>query len=374
MIAAVGDVLVNRPDPPSIFDRIGTQLSSADIAFCQLEAPYSNRGSRGSSGPRGAVANDVSNYVALPAAGFDVVSVASNHIGDWGEDAMLDVISRLRRDGIQPIGAGASIEEARQPAVLVRNGTTIAFLGYCSVAPSGYYAGHNRSGVAPMRALTHYEPLEGDQPGTPAEILTWPDPRDLERLQADVRSVRKRADVVIVSLHWGVHFVRALIADYQPVVARASIDAGADAVLGHHQHILKGIEVYAGKPIFYGIGNFAVDHDIDKWQASGDLDWLGRRRRIYREQFGVRTQAEGAIAESRLTVIVKLHIAGGKIGRVSYVPVIINEKSQPVPYPPHSPLGARVVEYLSSVTEAAGLPTDVFRVDEDEVTILTGGM
>src|SRR5262249_19456269 len=106
-----------------------------------------------------------------------------------------------------------------------------------------------------------------DQPGTPARIHTYADRADLAALCADINAAKQRADRVVISMHWGIHFVPAVIADYQREVAHAAIDAGADLILGHHAHILKGAEVYRGKTIWYSIGNFAVDLRMDKAHA-----------------------------------------------------------------------------------------------------------
>ncbi len=110
-----------------------------------------------------------------------------------------------------------------------------------------------------MRGLTLYEQVETDQPGTPARVHTFPHRGDLEALRHDVRAAKVQADFVALSIHWGIHFVPSEIADYQRDVAHAAIDDGADAILGHHPHILKGIEVYKGRPIFYSLGNFAIE-------------------------------------------------------------------------------------------------------------------
>ena len=84
---------------------------------------------------------------------------------------------------------------------------------------------------------------------------------------ADINSAKAQADVVIVSHHWGIHFVRAVIADYQRDVARAATAAGAGAILGGHAHILKGCEVIDGKPVFYSLCNFATDLKMDEAHA-----------------------------------------------------------------------------------------------------------
>jgi len=367
-LAAVGDVLVDRDKPESIFSLVGPTIRQADIAFCQSETAYSDKGSMGSSGPRGANAHDVRNYPAIPSAGFGVVSMASNHTGDWGRDALLDCIARLRRDGIASIGAGADIDEAREPAIVERNGTRIAFLAYCSVAPKSYYAAPGKAGVAPMRAITHYEPLEDDQPGTPCEIMTYPHQADLEDLLADIRKARRKADIVAVSLHWGVHFVRALIADYQPVVAHAAVDAGADIILGHHPHILKGVEIYKGKVILYSMGNFAFDIR----PRPLDTAWNERRKRVYRELYRVpEPDPDSAYhfqADSRYSMIAKIAIGDKRIGRVSFTPVLINKQAQPEPVLPLDPKGQEVLQYLSDITQEANLNA-TYTVDGGEVVI-----
>ena len=74
-----------------------------------------------------------------------------------------------------------------------------------------------------------------------------------------VRAARDSADLVVVSLHWGVHMVPVTLAAYQQQAAHALIDAGADAILGHHPHLLKGVEIYRGRPVFYSLGNFAIE-------------------------------------------------------------------------------------------------------------------
>jgi hypothetical protein len=372
-VVAVGDVRVYRDEPESTFVHVRDIIKGADIAFCQSESAYSDKGSMGSSGPRGAAPIDLRGYPAFAAAGFDVVSMASNHIMDWGRDALLDAIERMRRDGMHPVGAGKDIEEARQPVILERNGTKIAFLAYCSVAPVGYYAVPRRAGVAPMRGITHYEMLENDQPGTPCEIMSWPLPRDLKSLVDDVRRVRQQVDVVAVSLHWGVHFIRAMIADYQPVVAHAAIDAGADIIIGHHPHILKGVEMYKGKAIFYSIGNFAIDKAAG---MAGDTPWKRTRQRIFKEHYHVVEHEPEAIGDAiggfqddrQYSMIAKFTVENKQINQVSYIPIIINQQNQPAPVSPSEPAGQEVMRYLKDVTREANLNA-TFRVTGSEVVI-----
>jgi poly-gamma-glutamate capsule biosynthesis protein CapA/YwtB (metallophosphatase superfamily) len=367
-IAAVGDVMVDREQPESSFYLVKDAIQKAEVSFCQLETAYSDKGSQGSSGPRGAMRHDVRNYAAIPFAGFSVVSMASNHAMDWGSDALLDCMGRLRRDGIVCPGAGAEIEEARAPAILERNGTRVAFLSYCSVAPKGYYASKGKPGVAPMRAITHYEPLEEDQPGTPCEIFTYPVTEDLEELLGDIKKARQTTDIVAVSLHWGIHYFRAAIAGYQPVVAHAAIDAGADVILGHHPHMLKGVEVYKGKVILYSIGNFA----FDSHPKAVDTLWYGHRRKVYQGLLKVpEKDARSAYhfqPESRYSMIANVAIADKQIRKVSVLPVIINSNAQPEPFSASASKGQEVIRYLREITQEADLNAE-FTIRGDEAVI-----
>jgi poly-gamma-glutamate capsule biosynthesis protein CapA/YwtB (metallophosphatase superfamily) len=367
-VAAVGDIMIDRQDPESIFSIARDTIQKGDFLFCQLETAYSDKGSQGSSGPRGAMAHDLRNYAAIPAAGFNIVSMAGNHALDWGKDALVDCIDRLRRDHIASVGAGSDIDEARRPAIIERHGTRIAFLSYCSVAPRGYYASKDKPGVAPMRAITHYEPLEEDQPGTPCEILTYPLEEDLTDLITDIKKARREADIVVVSMHWGVHYFRALIAGYQVLVARAAIDAGADIIFGHHPHILKGVEVYKGKMILYSLGNFA----FDSRPKAVDTVWYSRRRKVYQGLFKVPEREEGSAfrfqPESRNSVIAKLAIRDKRILQVSLIPVLINSRAQPEPLSASAPEGRKVIQYLTDITREAQLNAS-FTVAGDEAVI-----
>src|SRR5207248_6829667 len=109
----------------------------------------------------------------------------------------------------------------------------------------GAAAGADSPRVAPMRASARFEPVDY-QPGVPPRVVTTPDEQDLANLMADVRAAKQQAGTVVLSLHWGVHFVPRIIADYQRTVAQAAFDAGADLILGHHAHLPKAIEVFEG--------------------------------------------------------------------------------------------------------------------------------
>jgi poly-gamma-glutamate synthesis protein (capsule biosynthesis protein) len=265
------------------------------------------------------------------------------------------------------VGAGRNIAAARQPVIKqLADGTRVAFLAYCSILPAGYWAEERRPGCTPMRAHTLYEQIEPDQPGTPARIHTFAHSRDVAAMQEDIRAARKSADVVLVSQHWGIHFVRASIADYQREVARAAIAAGADAILGHHAHILKGVEFVAGKPVIYSLGNFAVDLRMDPEHAS---------RPSFRE---IQSLAEDWAPDfdslynfppaSRLSMLAQLYIAKGKLREISILPLWIDRDAVPRLPAPDDPHFHEVIDYLRAVSAEAGLNA-VFTPQGDRVIL-----
>lgn len=234
-------------------------LAGADIRFAQVERVYSERGELQ---PHGAAHGRLPPHMAsvITDCGFNVVSVAGNHAMDWGPEPLLDTIELLRGKGIEVVGAGRNLAEARRPAIIPCKGLRIAVLAYCSVLHEGYAAGPDTPGVAPMRATARFERVDY-QPGVPPRVITIPDEQDLTNLVGDVRAAKGLADTVVLSLHWGVHFVPRIIADYQRSVAQAAFAAGADLILGHHAHVPKAIEVTAGKTCFYSLSNFIMTSD-----------------------------------------------------------------------------------------------------------------
>jgi poly-gamma-glutamate capsule biosynthesis protein CapA/YwtB (metallophosphatase superfamily) len=257
-IVACGDVAVRRPEPASIFAGCRGALEAADLCFAQVEAAISERGAKAPNA-RLAMCAPVVMAVALREAGIDVVSVAGNHCLDFGYEALTDTLQHLADAGIAACGAGKDLSAALEPAWCQAGPHRVAVIAACSILPEGYAAEAGKPGCAPMRAFTVYQPIEPDQPGTPPRTLSFPHGQDLDALVARVRAARTLADCVLVSLHWGIHMVPYALADYQSIVAHALIDAGADAILGHHPHLLKGVELYRERPIFYSLGNFAIE-------------------------------------------------------------------------------------------------------------------
>jgi poly-gamma-glutamate synthesis protein (capsule biosynthesis protein) len=304
------------------------------------------------------------NMRALTYAGIDVVSFAGNHTMNWGDEGFLGTLENLEQNRIGVVGVGRNITEARTPAILERNGIKVAFLGYNSILPPGYWAGAATPGCAPMRISTFYEQREY-QPGSPAKVITVANSEDLEAMKRDVRNAKSMADVVVFSIHWGLHFVRAKLAMYEDEVGHAAIDAGADLVVGHHPHILKAVEFYKGKAIFHSLGNFAFDialPESPRLKALGEfLDW----RPLEHPEWEGYPFPE----DCRKTMIAKYVTDGRGRERVSFLPALINRQAQPEAMRADDDRFQEVLKYVEDITREAGFSTG-FSVEGEEVVVL----
>lgn len=366
VILAAGDLAPDRDNYDESYVATRDALRQADISFAQLETSFASKGVRLPQA-RHAVLARPDGADALARAGFDVISMAGNHVMDWGHDAFFETRANIERVGMKVVGAGNNIAEARQPAIFtLGDGTKVAFLAYSSILPHSYWADERRPGCAPMRAFTVYEQVEHDQPGTPARIHTYPHREDLAALEADIRSAKAQADLVFVSLHWGIHFVRAVIADYQRDVARAAIAAGADAILGGHAHILKGCEMIEGKPVFYSLCNFATDLRMDPAHAaSKSFNEIRVLAENWEPDFESLYNFPPA---ARLSIVARFEVANGKLLRAGFLPVHIGRDAVPRFADPGSPDHAAVVDYMAAVTREAGLNAH-YRQSEDMILV-----
>ncbi len=369
LLIATGDVAPDREDPRECFAAAKGVLSSADFAFCQLETSLATKGVRAPQA-RHAVLTHPGVAPAMKEAGFTAVSFAGNHSLDWGNDAFFETIGHLKSAGMDVIGAGANIAEARKPVIQRANGVTIAFLAYSTILPQAYWAEANRPGVAPMRAHAIHEPIEHDQPGTPSRIHTFPYRDDLAAMRDDIRKAKEQADVAAVSHHWGIHFVPYTLADYQPDVAYAAIDAGADIVLGHHAHILKAVEVYKGKPIFYSLCNFATDLRMDEAHANSkgfrEIQKLAPR---WEPDFG---SLYNFPEDARMSIMVRARLAKSGLLETAVLPLWIGRDAIPTPLKADDPRFAQVIAYLDDCCRETGRQTR-FRVEGDAAIVEGAG-
>ena len=295
--------------------------------------------------------------------GFDVVSVPGNHAMDWGGEALLDTMSVMNDMGIETIGGGEDIESARRPVIFELNGVRIGFVGYSSVLRDGYAATTTSSGVAPMRAHAFYRSMEY-QPGPPPKVVTLPDDDDLRGFCSDIEKLREQVHVVIVSLHWGVHLIPRVLADYQRVVAKAAFDSGADLILGHHPHIPKGIEVFGDKACFYSLSHFIFSQPELSKQVDGHT--AGNRYGIEQDPDYPRLPFG---RDGKRSLIARAVLGVGGVERVSFLPVIIDTDLRPEVLLRSDPRFEEAVEYMEWASE--GLP-HTFEVEGDEVVVLPG--
>jgi poly-gamma-glutamate synthesis protein (capsule biosynthesis protein) len=236
-LAAVGDVTFGNRVAEAIAARgpaypwqsTGRILRSADVATANLEGAVSTRGAPVPDkqfhfrGPPAALS------AAHRTAGLDVVNVANNHTLDFGRIAFLDTLRIARQNGIATVGGGADLTAARRPAIVERGGMRIAFLAYSDVRPEGFTAARSLGGTAPA---------------------------DVAMIRADVLSARRRADVVLVWMHWGEELARSAN-DRQRLFASAALNAGAHVVLGSHSHLLQAVVRPTRRALVaWSLGNF----------------------------------------------------------------------------------------------------------------------
>lgn len=231
-LTAVGDVRLEGPiaaiarEGAAVPTKSVRPLLEADIVLANLETPVTRRGTKLAK-----TWNYRSDPKLLPivkAAGFDLLSIANNHVWDYGEVGFLDTLSALEKAGLDFIGGGRDRAAAEKVHLVEFDGLTVGFLGMTSTHPEQGWARARKPGV-------FYS--------------------DFGRLNGVVKRAKKGCDVLVVSFHGGTELADDPN-DIQKAVAHAVIDAGADLFLGHHPHVLQGIEIYNGKPILYSLGNF----------------------------------------------------------------------------------------------------------------------
>jgi len=345
---------------------IAPVLKQADVRLGQCERTYSERGwmPQYSTGPTGQHSRLHPKLAGVwDAAGIDIVSVASNHAMDWGPEAMLDTVEMFRGKGKQVIGGGKDGDEARKPAIVEKNGVKIAILAYCSVLRDGQAAAKGKAGIAPLRAHTHYA-AEEFQPGTPPRVISIPYEEDVKAMQEDIRKAKQQADAVIVSIHWGLRLVPKTICTYQPPIAHAAIDAGADLILGHHAHSIKAIEVYKGKVCFYSIGNFMTTGAPKAVKSTYDwnLIWLPLDDECLAENGG----RYFFPSHCRMTMVPKITIGKGGVERVAFLPAYINPRAQPYVVGPDDPKFGEILKFTEWVSDQH---PHKFRVEGGEVVV-----
>lgn len=361
LIGGVGDVFLNRPDPTNVFDESLPAFRAIDLLFGNCEGAFTDAPQYApSAGWR--VVSGLRNAAPLGPAGFHVMSCANNHTLDAGHAGLADTLAVLRGQGIATSGAGADLAEARRPALLERAGRKIAVLSYSSVYQAGYEARAKVPGLGAMRIHSHYYIADWDaygkvEPGVRPQVRTFPFPEDLAVLKDSIAQAKKHADVVIASFHWGTASQPAILTDYERILGPAAIDAGADIVFGHHHHYLRGIEIYQGKPIFYGLGHYAFDLPGMETALSpyeiAKLEQMGEHAIYPREGYPLMPFHPDA----RMTGIAVCRMQGSEIAAVGLIPCLIDPDNHPVSFSADSETGRRILAYMRKISDEVGLST-----------------
>lgn len=186
---------------------------------------------------------DARAYDRLLNAGFDVLSVANNHSGDYGKDAFLDEFVTLPTRGLTSVGGGKNKQQAHKPVFKTVHETTIGLLAYDEIEPYSFAATDTTPGHAWLTAAD---------------------------LQADIAQTRPSCDFLIAFVHWGIEYVTTQNA-HQRSLAQIAIDAGADLVVGGHPHVIQPYEFYKGKLIVYSLGNFVFDNMYEEVVRRGNI-------------------------------------------------------------------------------------------------------
>lgn len=236
---AIGSIAERKNDPLFYFRSTRELVRRADVAVANLESPLSTRGTKMGSELSFRAQPKMSDGLSF--AGFDVVSLANNHIWDYGPDALLDTLDILSQKQILYAGAGRNYARAHAPALYTVRGTQIAFLSYTDLLAES----HTRESSLPAVAFA-----------------------DKGTVAADILGARRRADIVVVLLHWGEEY-STRHSKAQEELARAAIDAGAHLVIGHHPHVVQEVEEYNGGLIAYSLGNFIFDQNFSEETSRG---------------------------------------------------------------------------------------------------------
>jgi poly-gamma-glutamate capsule biosynthesis protein CapA/YwtB (metallophosphatase superfamily) len=256
-LTAVGDIMLgrrvgsrHRADPGAPLKPLRKRLAAAEITVGNFESTLSTAGSPTQGGDSFAASPRVTS--GLRAAGFDLVSLANNHVGDYGDRALRQTIARFDSSGIETVGAGRNLAAARRPVIIKRNGVRIGFLAVDSIgetpAATGSRPGTNRLNMPPRTG-----PLNCSQ---------------LRRITSDIRALDRRVDVVVVLTHWGTQYTHRPESS-QRVAARAFADAGADLVIGGHPHWVQGLAMAGSAVVVHSLGNFVFDMDFQTKTREG---------------------------------------------------------------------------------------------------------
>jgi poly-gamma-glutamate capsule biosynthesis protein CapA/YwtB (metallophosphatase superfamily) len=238
---------ISKHGPDFPFVHVKEEVMKSDFAFVNLESAVTLENDKDSNQIYNFKSNPES-LIGLKNAGFDMVSVANNHSMDFLQKGFLDTLDNLEKAGLLYVGGGLNAKEAYSAKSIILKGKKVKFLAFSRFIPTGdWFAGTNKPGIA--QAYDRKPVLDA------------------------IAHEREGADYVLTYIHWGVE-MKNQPEKWQRDFARQMIDAGADAIVGSHVHVLQGFEFYKGKPIAYSIGNFLFPDYVSGPKADTGLLYL----------------------------------------------------------------------------------------------------
>jgi len=325
VLLAVGDVAPLYPldtaSPGS--GEVWDYLRSADLTTANLELPLTTGASRADKAIT--LRADPEVAPSLHQAGIGLVTVANNHALDYGVEGLYDTLSALRDVGVAAVGGGRDLEGALQPALVSVGETRVAVFGLASTLPPGFAAGSGRPGIAPVRARSSFyvdAVTLDEQPGMSPWVETEMVEEDVRRACERVGSAREDVDLVVIHIHWGIPngwcaAFQGPLAVYQRPLGRALVDAGVDLVVGHHPHMVHGVERYRDGLIAYSLGHFLF-HSMSE-----------ARETELTNSYPPYNVASLQTGEARQTVILELEVARNRMASVGFKPVRMNARGEP---------------------------------------------
>ncbi len=251
-LVVAGDLMLTRGvgDPAAALAPMTPVLRRGDLTVGNLESTLSTNGEPTQGSDSFGATRELIR--PLRRAGFDALSLANNHAGDFGDTALRETVAALRDSPVVPFGAGADVAAAARPAVLERAGVRFGFVGFNAIGETPR-AGSRTPGALSVRMPPRTGPLVR---------------ADLERVLRVVRRTARQADVVVVLPHWGTQYTHTP-EPIQRRVGKALVSAGADLVVGGHPHWVQGIDAVGGVPVLHSLGNFVFDMDFMEQTMEG---------------------------------------------------------------------------------------------------------
>jgi poly-gamma-glutamate synthesis protein (capsule biosynthesis protein) len=325
ILAAVGDMAPLRdltackPEVNEIWD----YMRAADLTIANLEIPLTEANGRADKAMT--IKADPGIASSIPEVGINVVNVANNHALDYGVEGLFDTMKTLKQNDIACVGGGEDLDSASRPIFVEKDGLRVAVFGFTSSLPTGYAAGVNRPGVAPIRAHSRFfvdSITLDEQPGISPWVETSVNEQDVEYACRLIAAAREEADLVVVNMHWGIPngwcaAFQGPLADYQQPLAHALIDAGAHLILGHHPHVIHGIEAYKHGLIAYSLGNFLSHIMAEGHELTLTVDY---------PPYNFDSVSQG---EAREAIILEVILDGKSMTGARFLPMRLNAQGDP---------------------------------------------